>query len=99
MTTVTTFDDSADSQVVVVAAERIDALVESLPEARARAAVICSMVYEMCAALRWLQETDTPLEDAATEELASIGQLARAAQDHYLRMSSLPTGAPGRDPR
>ena len=98
MTTVTTFDDSADSQVVV-AAELLDALVESLPDARARAAVICSMVYEMCAAVGWLQETDTPLEDAATEELVSIGQLATAAQDHYLRMSSLRTGAPGRDSR
>lgn len=97
MTTVTTFDDSADSQVVV-AAELLDALVESLPDARARAAVICSMVYEMCAAVGWLQETDTPLEDAATEELASIG-LATAAQDHYLRMSSLRTGAAGRDSR
>jgi hypothetical protein len=62
-------------------------------------AVICSMVYEMCAAVGWLQETDTPLEGAATDELVSIGQLATAAQDHYLRMSSLRTGAPGRDSR
>jgi hypothetical protein len=98
MTTVTSFDDSADSQVVV-AAELLDALVESLPDARARAAVICSMVYETCAAVGWLQETDTPLEGAATDELVSIGQLATAAQDHYLRMSSLRTGAPGRDSR
>ncbi|HWI00275.1 MAG TPA: hypothetical protein VNT27_08080 [Propionibacteriaceae bacterium] len=100
MTTVLTFVNSASAEVF--AAELLDAVVEAVvtsPDPRARAAVIASMVHEMCAAARWLHETDTPLEDATAQELVSIGLVAQAAQDHYLRMSSLCASGAGRDGR
>jgi hypothetical protein len=91
MTPVLTFGDPASSQGVF-AAEMLDTVVEAVmtsPDSRGRAAVIASMVHEMCAAARWLHKTDTPLDDTTAQELASIGLVAQTAQDHYLRMSSL----------
>jgi hypothetical protein len=100
MTTVLTLGDLANSPSVF-AAEMLDAVeaVVTSPDPRARAAVIASMVHEMCAAARWLHETDTPLDDATAQGLASIGLVAQAAQDHYLRMSSLFVGGAGKDRR
>ena len=93
MTTVPSFVGSADPQVVVVA-ELLGAAVEAVvtsPDPCSRASVICSLVEEMCAALGWLHEPETPLDDATNQEVASIGQLAAAAHGHHLRMSSLHT--------
>ena len=101
MTTVLTFGDSASSQGVF-AAEMLDTVVEAVvtsPDPRARAAVIASMMHEMCAAARWLYETDMPLDDPTAQELASIGLVAQAAQDHYLRMSSLFASRAAKDGR
>jgi hypothetical protein len=101
MTTVSTFASSADFRVVVPA-ELLDALVEAVvlpPDPRSRSAVIRSMVHEMCAAVRWLHGGDITFEDAADVELASISQLAAAAQDHHWRMSFLGAGAAGSDMR
>ncbi len=98
---VLTFRDPASSQGVF-AAEMLDTVVEAVvtsPDPRTRAVVIASMVHEMCAAARWLHETDTPLDDATAQGLASIGLVAQAAQDHYLRMSSLFVGGAGKDRR
>jgi hypothetical protein len=63
----------------------LDAIVEAVALPRdpwARSAVVCSLVNQMCAAVGWLHEPDTPLANATDVELASIGQLAKAAQDH-----------------
>jgi hypothetical protein len=97
MTTVSTFASSVDSQLVVPA-ELVDVLVEAVvfsPDPRARSAVIHSLVHELCAAVGWLHGSDTTYDDAADVELASISQLAAAAQDHHWRMSFLGTGTEG----
>jgi hypothetical protein len=101
MTTVSPIARSVDSQVVVPA-ELLDALVEAVvlsPDPRTRSAVIHSLVNEMCAAVGWLHGSDTTLDDVAEAELASIGQLAAAAQDHSWRMGGLGSGAAGSDRR
>ena len=101
MNSMSTVVDSADSQVVV-AGEFLDAIVEAVVLPRdpwARSAVVCSLVNEMCAAVGRLHEPDTPLAAATDVELASIGQLAKAAQDHHWRMSWLRPGVAGRDTR
>ena len=101
MTRASTFASSVESQVVLPA-ELLDALVEAVvfsPDPRTRAAVIRSLVHEMCAAVQWLHSGDTTFGDAAEVELASIRQLAAAAQDHYWRMSFLRAGAVRSDTR
>ena len=95
MTRLSTFASSAEFQVVVPA-ELLDALVEAVvfsPDPQARAAVIRSLVHEMCAAVVWLHSGDTTVDDAVNVELASISQLAAAAKDHHWRMSSIDTSA------
>jgi hypothetical protein len=101
ITTESAFASSVESQVVVPA-ELLDLLVEAVvisPDASARSAVICSLVREMCAAVRWLHGTDITFDDAADVELASISRLAAAAQDHQWRMSFLGAGVVGSDTR
>ena len=96
MTTVSSFASLVEPQVVP--AELLDALVEAVvfsPDPRARSAVICSLVQEMCAAVRWLHGGDTTFDDAADVELASISQVAAAAQNHHWRMSFLGSGTTG----
>jgi hypothetical protein len=86
--TVSTFG-GPDDPPVVVADELLDALVKAVvtpPDARARSAVICILVHTMFAAVGWLHDSDTTPDDASNDELASVGQLATAAQDHQLRM-------------
>jgi hypothetical protein len=98
MTRLPTFASSVESRVVVPA-ELLDALVEAVvfsPDPQVRSAVIRSLVHEMCAAVGWLHGGDTAFDDAANVELASISQLAAAAQDHHWRMSSIGTGTVGR---
>ncbi len=100
MTRASTLASSIDSQVVIPA-ELLDALVEAVvfsPDPQARSAVIRSLVREMCAAVEWLHGGAT-LGDVVDVELASIGRLAAAAQDHHWRMSLLGAGAVGSDPR
>jgi len=53
-------------------------------DALARAARICNLVDEMCAAVEWLH--GSTLSDAADIELSSLRQLAAAAHGHQLRM-------------
>ena len=101
ITTESALTSSVESQVVVPA-ELLDLLVEAVvmsPNAPARSAVICSLVREMCAAVRWLHGGDKAFDDAADVELASISQLAAAAEDHQWRMSFLGAGAVRSDTR
>jgi hypothetical protein len=95
MNTITTFVGSTEPPVVV-AGEVLEALVRAVttpPDPGARSAVICSLVHTMFAAVSWLQSSDTTLDDATNDELASLGQVATAAQDHQLRMSQRVTHA------
>jgi hypothetical protein len=101
MTRVSIIASSVESPVVIPA-ELLDALVEAVvlsPDPRARSTIIRSLVHEMCAAVRWLHGGDTTFDDVADVELASISQLAAAAQDHHWRMSFLDPGAVWSDPR
>lgn len=71
--------------------ELVDLLVESvvLPQDPvARAAVVCSLVDEMRAAVEWLHGPEAAREEAAGRELASLRDLVAAAEDHHLRMKS-----------
>ena len=89
MTSVIPFVGSADSESFV-AREQLDALVQAmgLPrDARTRAAIICGLVHEMCAAVEARHGSDDSRGDVTDDELLSIRQLASAAQDHRLRMS------------
>jgi hypothetical protein len=91
MATESVAGSSAGSQVVVPA-ELLDALVEVVvvsPDPSARSAVIRRLVHELCATVQWLHGSDITFDDAADIELASISQLAAAAQDHHWRMSLL----------
>lgn len=86
--TVSTFG-GPDDPSVVVAGELLDAVVKAVvtpPDPRARSAVIGILVHTMFAAVGWLHDSDTTPDDASNDELASVGQLATAAQDHQLRM-------------
>jgi hypothetical protein len=99
MTMVSIIASSVESPVTV-RAELLDALVEAVvlsADPRTRSAIIRSLVHEMCAAVRWLHGGDTTSDDAADVELASISQLAAAAQDHHWRMGLLGPGAAGSD--
>ena len=79
----------SDSQVSV-AGTLIDALLEAVvlpPDGRTRAAVICSVVQEMCAAVEWLSSPDLSPDGQPTEdELAGLRDIAAAARDHRDRM-------------
>jgi hypothetical protein len=93
MTAVSTFGVfvSADSKIFV-AGELIDGLIEAvvLPrDPRARSAVICNLVHEMCVAVEWLPAGDAELDGAVDDELLSLRQLGLAAQDHHDRMCAL----------
>jgi hypothetical protein len=101
MATQSAFASSAEPQPTVPA-ELLDALVEMVvisPDPQARSAVIRRLVHEMCAGVRWLHGSDITFEDAADVELASISQLAAAAEDHHWRMSFLGAGVVGSDRR
>lgn len=77
--------------------ELVDLLIESvvLPkDPVARAAVIYTLVGEMCASVEWLHGPEAARDDAASRELASLRRLAAASQDHHLRMEALgPVGS------
>ena len=86
----------SSSVSALVPGELIDSLIESvvLPHnPLARAIVICDLLREMCAAVEWLQGTETTPDDAVGRELASLRQLVAAAQDHQRRMETF--GADG----
>lgn len=57
------------------------------PDARARSAVICRLVHELCATVEWLQRSHTGSRQATEAEMISIRRLASAAQDYRLRMA------------
>ncbi len=67
------------------------------PDPRARSAVICTLVQEICRAVEWVQGREAALGRTTDEELVSIRRLARAAHDHRLRMAFGP-GATGASP-
>ena len=91
MTAVSTINGSASANTLVPG-ELIDLLIESvvLPyDPFARAASICNLLHEVCAAVEWLHDTETMLDDAPGVEVASLRQLVAAAQDHRRRMKIL----------
>ena len=95
MAAVSTFNGSASASTLVPG-ELIDSLIESvvLPyDPFARAASICNLISELCAAVEWLYATETTLDDVPGVEVASLRQLVAAAQDHQRRMRIL--GADG----
>jgi hypothetical protein len=82
---------------VGISGELLDALVEAMvlpPDPRARSAVICTVVQQMCSTVTCLQASETGQGRATAQELTSMRQLARAAYDHRLRMTFV-TGASG----
>ena len=88
MTAVSTSIRFADSDSLL-SGELIDSLIEAVvlpPDALARAARVCNLVDELCAALEWLHGSETTPSDAAGIELSSLRQLVVAAQDHQVRM-------------
>ena len=88
MTAVSTSNRFADSDSLL-SGELIDSLIEAVvlpPDALARAARVCNLVDELCAALEWLHGSETILSDTAGIELSSLRQLVAAAQDHQRRM-------------
>ena len=74
-----------------VSGDLLDALVEAVvlpPDPRARSAVTWRLIREMCETVEWLHERNKGSGRATDEELASIRQLARAADEHRLRMAA-----------
>lgn len=74
----------------VISGELLDALVEAVvlpPTPRARSAVICALVEEMCSTVEFLADSETGLGRATEDEVTSIRSLARAARDHRRRMT------------
>jgi hypothetical protein len=72
--------------------ELIDLLIESvvLPQDPvARAAVVCDLLGEMCAAVEWLHGPELTIDGAADGEVASLRQLLAAGRDHHQRMRTL----------
>ena len=87
MSAVSTSIRFADSDSLL-SGELIDSLIEAVvlpPDALARAARVCTLVDELCAAVEWLHGSET-VSDAAGIELSSLRQLVVAAQDHQRRM-------------
>lgn len=85
---------------VVVAGELLDALIEAVvlpPDPRVRAAVIVSLVKEMCAALAWRCGSDASLGQATDAELVSVQRLVTAAQDHHIPVCFSGVGVADRD--
>ena len=83
MTAGPTFNGSASASTLVPG-ELIDSLIESvvLPyDPFARAASIRNLLHEVSAAVEWLHNTETMLDDAPGVEVASLRQLVAAAQD------------------
>ena len=71
-----------------ISGELLDGLVEALslpPDPRARSAVICALVQQMCSTVECLGSSETG--QGAEQELTSLRQLTRAAFDHRLRMT------------
>ena len=88
MTAVTTSIRVPDSDSLL-SGELIDSLIEAVvlpPDALVRAARVCTLVDELCAALEWLHGSETTLSCTAGIELSSLRQLVAAAQDHQRRM-------------
>jgi hypothetical protein len=74
-----------------VSGELIDLLIEAVVLAggpRARSAVVCDLLDELCNAVDWLHGTAPP-DNLSAAEAASLRQLLVAAQDHQLRMRKL----------
>jgi hypothetical protein len=74
----------------LIAGELIDAVIEAVvlpPGPQARAAVICGLVHEMCAAVEWLPSGTSPYAEAAGDERVSLRQVAAAADRHLERMT------------
>lgn len=73
-----------------ISGELLDGLVEALalpPDQRARSAVICALIQQMCSTVECLGGSETG--QGTEQELTSMRQLAKAAFDHRLRMTFL----------
>ena len=91
MTTISTVHRSAAARAQVHG-ELVDLLIESvvLPQDPvARAAVICNLLSEMCAAVEWLHGPELSIDGMAGGEVASLRQLLAAGRDHHQRMKTL----------
>ena len=70
--------------------ELLDALIEAVVvprDPRARSAVICTLVHEMCATVERLQRSEAGSRHATEVEMISVRRLAAAAQDYRLQMA------------
>ena len=67
----------------------LDGVVEQVvhaPSAAARAEILAELVREVCATIQWLHETQTAPDHQRGDELTSVAQLARIAQEHQRQM-------------
>lgn len=84
-----------------ISGELQDALVEALvvpPDPPARSVVICTLIQEMRSIVECLAGSETAGGRATEQELTSLRELAAAAHDHRLRMTSA-TSPVGMEPR
>ena len=67
-----------------------DTLVEAVlcaPDPRTRAAIIATIVQDLCAAVAWVHAEAPGADSCAAVELDGVHHLGLAAQRHRLRMS------------
>jgi hypothetical protein len=91
MTETSTVNGSATAGALIPG-ELVDLLIESVVRPHDpldRAAVICNLLGELCAAVEWLHDPELTLDDADGREVASLRQLIAAGQDHRRRMTTL----------
>ena len=94
MTEISTVNGSATANALIPG-ELADLLIESMlrpHDPPDRAAVICNLLGELCAAVEWLHGPEYTLDDTAVREVASLRQLLAAGQDHRRRMSTPAVG-------
>lgn len=94
MTEISTVNGSATANALIPG-ELADLLDESVVLTQGpldRAAVICDLLGELCAAVEWLHGPEPAPNDAAGREVASLRQLIAASQDHQRRMTTLAVG-------
>lgn len=71
-----------------ISGDLLDGLVRALavpPDPRARSAVICALIQQMCSTIECLGSSETG--QGTAQELTSMRQLVGAAFDHRLRMA------------
>ena len=94
MTEISTVNGSATANALIPGelADLLDESVVLTQDPFVRAAVICNLLGEVCAAVEWLHGPEPTLDDAAGREVASLRQLIAAGKDHQRRMTTLAMG-------